>query len=389
MLTNLLIKAFVKDKSNVKSPKVRSAYATLSSITGIFLNVLLFVGKLTVGLIAGSVSIIADAFNNITDAGSAIVTMLGFKLAAKPVDKEHPLGHGRFEYVASFIVDMIIVLVGFELFKTSLEKIINPTLPDVGVLTMVLLGVSVLVKLWLFFFYRKIGKTIRSSAIGGAATDSLSDCVATTLVLVSAILSKYCSIAIDGWAGILVAAFILFSGIKATKETIDLLLGSPPEKEFIDEIHAFVKNYKEIVGIHDLIVHDYGPGRQIISFHAEVPSNLNVNYAHEVIDGIERDMHKKFGCTVTIHLDPIVVGDESVDRMRALAVRLAKEVDAEFSVHDFRITMGEKSVNFIFDLVVPAGHKLSLSDAQKAVAEKIHAEDENYYAVIHAEHPFV
>ena len=389
MFTKFLINTFIKNKEDVKSPVVRSKYATLSSITGIILNALLFIGKLTVGIIASSVAIVADALNNITDAGSSIVTMLGFRLAAKPVDKEHPLGHGRFEYVAGFIVDMIIVLVGAELFITSVEKIITPTPPNVGNITLILLGASILVKLWLFFFYRKIGNTISSTAIGAAAADSLSDCVATTLVLVSAIVSRYTSLTVDGWAGILVAAFILFTGFKATKETIDLLLGSPPDPEFIDEIYAFVKRYDEIVGIHDVMVHDYGPGRQIVSFHAEVPSNCDINHAHEVIDDAEREMHKKFGCIVTIHLDPITVGDEVVDDMRAFAERIVKEVDPSFSLHDFRMTKGDTNVNMIFDLVIPAGHKMPLADAAKTVAEKISAENENYYAVIHPEHPFV
>lgn len=388
MLTNLLIKMFVKNKDDVKSTKVRSSYANLSSFTGIILNVLLFVGKLTVGLIAGSVAIIADALNNITDAGSALITMLGFRLSAKPVDKEHPMGHGRFEYVASFIVGIVIILVGAELFGSSLEKIITPVLPDVGVITMVLLGVSILVKLWLFFFYRKIGKTISSAAVSAAATDSLTDCVSTLLVLVSALCAKFANVTIDGWAGILIAAFILYAGIRSTKETIDLLLGSSPDPAFIKELEEFAKSYPEIVGVHDLIVHDYGPGRQIVSFHAEVPSTLNVNYAHEVIDDAERAIHEKFGCIVTIHLDPIVVGDEEVDRLRALAEALAKEVHEGFSIHDFRITKGEKNVNFIFDLVVPTDCKISLTDASKTVEEKIKAQNENYYAVIHAEHPF-
>ncbi|MBQ9729674.1 MAG: cation transporter [Clostridia bacterium] len=389
MLTNLLIKTFVKNKNDVQSPTVRSAYATLSSVTGIVLNLLLFVGKLVTGILAASVAIIADAFNNVTDAGSSVVTMLGFRLAAKPVDKEHPLGHGRFEYVSGFIVDMVIVLVGVELLTTSIEKIITPTLPAVGNITLILLGVAILVKLWLFFFYSKIGKTISSSAIKAAAMDSLTDCAATTLVLISALVSRYFSVPMDGWAGIVVAGFILFAGIRATKETIDLLLGTPPSPDFIQSIHDFVKRYEEIVGIHDLMVHDYGPGRQIVSFHAEVPESCDINHAHEVIDNAEREMHARFGCIVTIHLDPITVGNEEVDKMRALAERLAREVDPDFSIHDFRMTKGDLNVNMIFDLVIPAGHKLPLAEAAKAVSDKISAENEHYHAVIHAEHPFV
>ena len=272
-MTNLLIKLCVGKDKDPANPTVRSKYAALAGFTGILLNVLLFAGKLTLGLLSASVAIIADAFNNISDAGSAIVTLIGFRLANKPVDKEHPLGHGRLEYVSGFIVDMLIILVGFELFKSSLDKILNPALPNVGNVTLVLLGVAILVKVWLFFFYSKIGKTIRSSSIKAAATDSLTDCIATTLVLVSALVARFWNIAIDGWAGILVAAFILYAGVKAAKETIDLLLGSPPEPEFIQSIYEFTRNYPRIVGIHDVMVHDYGPGRQIVSFHAEVSAD--------------------------------------------------------------------------------------------------------------------
>ena len=388
-MTNLLIKLCVGKDKDPANPTVRSKYAALAGFTGILLNVLLFAGKLTLGLLSASVAIIADAFNNISDAGSAIVTLIGFRLANKPVDKEHPLGHGRLEYVSGFIVDMLIILVGFELFKSSLDKILNPALPNVGNVTLVLLGVAILVKVWLFFFYSKIGKTIRSSSIKAAATDSLTDCIATTLVLVSALVARFWNIAIDGWAGILVAAFILYAGVKAAKETIDLLLGSPPEPEFIQSIYEFTRNYPRIVGIHDVMVHDYGPGRQIVSFHAEVPSDSDINIAHEEVDTLERDMHEKFGCIVTVHLDPIVVNDPLVNELRALAQDSAKEVNDEFTIHDFRMTKGETNINLIFDLVLPADCKMSTSEAEKAVAEKVRAKNEHCSCVIRAEHPFV
>ena len=373
----------------IKDPKVRGRYASIASFAGIFLNVLLFAGKLTMGILAGSVAIIADAFNNISDAGSSVVTLIGFRLANKPVDKEHPLGHGRLEYVSGFIVDMLIILVGFELLTSSIEKIGSKTLPVVGTATYIILGVAILVKFGLFLFYKYIGKKINSSALKASAFDSLCDCVATTLVLVSAIVAKVWALPIDGWAGILVAAFIMFTGVKAAKETIDLLLGSPPDKEFIDEIYAFTQNYKRIVGIHDVIVHDYGPGRQIVSFHAEVPANEDINVAHEEVDKLERDMHEKFGCIVTVHLDPIVLDDPLVNEMHELAKRAAKAVDESFSIHDFRMTIGEESVNVIFDLLVPTDCKMCADDAEKAVANKIREEKPNTFCVIRVEHPFV
>lgn len=391
-MSNLLIKLFIKNKEDTKNEKVRSAYGTLASVTGIILNFLLFVGKLAVGLFTASVAILADAFNNITDAGSSIVTMLGFRLANKPVDKHHPLGHGRFEYISGFIVDMVILLVGAELLTSSIERIFSPAPVQTGTVTFLILGAAILVKLWLFFFYRKIGKTINSNAVSSAALDSASDCIATTLVLFSAVASKFewfQGFPLDGVVGVLVAIFILFSGFKAAKETIDLLLGSPPDPEFVKDIYAFVENYKEVVGIHDVIVHDYGPGRKIVSFHAEIPSDCNINYAHEVIDSIERDMFEHFQCLVTIHLDPIETGDETVNTMRVFAEECAKSIDPKFSIHDFRMTKGETYANLIFDLVVPAENSLPLDKAVKAVTEEIKRRNENCFAVIRGEHPFV
>lgn len=388
-MTNLLIKLFIKNKNEPSDPKVRSAYLSLAGLTGILLNFLLFVGKLTVGILSASVAIIADAFNNISDAGSSVVSLIGFRLAEKPVDKEHPLGHGRLEYVSGFIVDMLIILVGFELFKSSIGKIVDPVLPDIGLITFIFLGVAILVKVWLFLFYNKIGKLTRSSALRASAFDSLSDCLATGLVVLSAIVAKVFEFPIDGWAGILVACFILFAGVKAAKETIDLLLGSPPDPEFIKAIYAFTKEYSKIVGIHDVMVHDYGPGRQIVSFHAEVPSDSDINIAHEEVDRMERDMNAEFGCIVTIHLDPIVVNDPAVNELRSIAEESAKEVHPEFSIHDFRITKGETTVNLIFDLVLPADCKMNHEEAENSVAEKICAKRPNCFCVIRAEHPFV
>ena len=388
-MTNFLIRIFIGKNKDTNDPKIRSRYANLAGVTGIILNILLFAGKLTLGILSASVAIIADAFNNISDAGSSVVTLIGFRLAGKPVDKEHPLGHGRLEYVTGFIVDMLIVLVGFELFKTSIDKIISPALPTVGHWTLAILSVAILVKIWLFFFYRKIGKIIRSSAVRAAASDSLSDGIATTLVLVSAIVAKQFGVAIDGWAGILVALFIAYTGIKAAKETIDLLLGSPPDPEFIKGIYEFVKNYPRIVGIHDVMVHDYGPGRQIVSFHAEVPSDSDINIAHEEVDKMERDMHEKFGCIVTVHLDPIVVNDPLVNEMRALSETAAKSVNADFTIHDFRMTRGEKNINLIFDLLLPVDCKTPTDEAEKAVEAEIKRRCPDCFCVIRAEHPYV
>ena len=386
-MTDFLIRIFIGKNTN--EPAMRQKYASLAGFTGIIVNLLLFIGKLVLGIIAGSVAIIADAFNNVSDAGSSVVALLGFRLADKPVDKEHPLGHGRIEYVSGFIVDMLIVLVGFELFTSSIDKILHPALPTVGWVTMLVLGAAILAKFWLFFFYKKIGKSISSSALKGASFDSLSDCFATLLVLISALVARFWNVGIDGWAGILVAAFIIFTGIKAAKETIDLLLGSPPDPQFIKDIYAFSKQYPNVIGIHDVMVHDYGPGRQIVSFHAEVSADSDINVAHEEVDKMERDMHEKFGCIVTVHLDPIVTNDPFVNEMHCLATEAATAVDPSFSIHDFRMTVGETSFNLIFDLLIPADCKMSYADAESAVVGKIHEKQPNCFCVIRVEHPFV
>ena len=388
-MTSLLIRLFVKDRDNVGDPSVRNRYALLASITGIVLNILLFARKLTLGLITFSVAVVADAFNNMSDASSSVVTLVGFRMSGKHADKKHPMGHGRLEYISAFIVDMLIIVVGFELFMSSIDKIITPELPDVSNALLILLGVAILVKLWLFFYYGKIAKKINSAAIRAASFDSISDTIATTLVLVSALISRYAHIAIDGWAGIIVAAFILFTGFKAAKETIELLLGSTPDPEFVKKIYEFVKNYPQVIGIHDVMVHDYGPGRLIVSFHAEVPSDSNFCYAHDVVDCIERDMHDQFGCIVTIHIDPIDVNDERVNEMRKLAEDTAKEVDESFTIHDFRMTYGGKHYNMIFDLSIPTDSKYDDEEAAKLVAERIKEKNPDCFAVIKAEHPFV
>ena len=388
-MTDLLVKIFVKNKEKTDDITVRSSYATLAGVTGIVFNVMLFVIKLIFGILANSVSLIADAFNNITDAGSSVVSMIGFKISTKHVDKKHPFGHGRMEYITGFIVDMLIILVGFELLTTSVDKIFAPTLPTANTFTFVILGISVLVKLWLFFFYRKIGKTIRSETIKSTAIDSISDCAATALVFVSMIISRTSGIMIDGYVGIAVAVMIMIAGVRSAKETIDLLLGAPPSKEYTDSIVDFIDRYPEIVGVHDIMVHDYGVGRTFISFHAEIPSNRDINVAHESIDQLERDMSEQFNAIVTVHLDPIVVNDEEVNKMRAFAEECAKEINVDFMIHDFRMTKGENFINLIFDMVIPVDYKGDDWEAAELVAEKIKEKNSSCFAVIKPEHPYV
>ncbi len=388
-MTDLLIKLFIKENKKTDDQKVRGKYATLASGTGITVNIFLSIIKLIVGIIANSISIISDALNNITDIGSSLVTMIGFKLSQKSSDKDHPWGHGRMEYITGFIVDMLIILVGFELFKSSIDKIIHPELPSINTITIVLLVVAIIAKLWLFLFYKKIAKIIDSTALKGAAYDSISDTISTTAVLISAIVARFVGISIDGFVSLLVSVFILITGIKATKEMIDMLIGTAPDENFVKDIYKFVEKYKEIVGIHDIMVHDYGPGRKIVSFHAEVPADGNICEVHDIIDGIEQEMFKKFGCITTIHMDPIVVNDEEINNMKKTVERVVKGINSNYSIHDFRMTNGGKRINVIFDLVVPFEENADFKEIEKTVKNRIHSIDNKYYAVINVENSYV
>lgn len=338
---------------------------------------------------ANSISIISDALNNITDVGSSIVTMIGFKISQKKIDKDHPWGHGRMEYITAFIVDIIILMVGFELLKTSIYKIINPELPAVSNVTILILIIAVLTKLWLFLFYKKIAKIINSNAIKGNAYDSISDSVSTLVVLISAIIAKVFGISIDGYASLVVSAFILFTGYKAIKETIDLLLGMKPDPEFINDIEAETKKYEIISGIHDIMVHDYGPGRKIVSFHAEVPADGDICKVHDIIDQMEQDLYEKFNCITTIHMDPIVVDNEEINEMKEFTKDIVNELNSEFSIHDFRMTDGGKRINLIFDLVVPRDKEYNKEEIVKNIQEKIHNKNNKYYAVIKVETSYI
>lgn len=388
-MTKFLIKLFIKDKDNTKNQEVRGKYAMLSSITGIVVNILLSVFKLIIGIFANSISIISDALNNVSDAGSSIVTMVGFKLSQKKVDADHPWGHGRMEYITGFFVDILILLVGFELLKSSVDKIIHPELPNINNITIILLVVAILAKLWLFVFYRKIAKTINSAAIKGTAYDSISDSISTLAVLVSAFVAKFAGISIDGYVSLLVSMFILFTGYKAIKEIIDLLLGQKPDPEFVKQIEEFAMKYETIEEIHDIMVHDYGPGRKIVSFHAEVPANSDICRAHDIIDQMEQDIFENFGCITTVHMDPIVVDDEEINQMRSFVEDVVKEINEEFSIHDFRMTNGGERVNLIFDLVITSDKNINVEEIITKIQEEIHKKNKKYYAVIKAEYSFV
>lgn len=388
-MTNFLIRLFIKDKDNVKDPAVRNKYAMLLNITGIVANIFLSLAKFILGTISASVALIADAFNNISDAVSNIVSIFGFYLSSKHADKKHPHGHGRLEYITALIVDIMIVIVGIELFFVSIDKIKHPQMPNLNTLMLFVLLLAILIKLWMFFFYRKIGEKINSSAVRATSLDTLCDIVATAVVFLSAIIAKFSGIILDGWAGIMVAAFITFTGIKAGKETVELLLGSSPAPELVEKIEEFVINYPDVLGIHDLMVHEYGPTRLIVTLHLEISEEIGLRDAHEIADKIEKEIEKKFGCITTIHLDPIVVNNEYADNLKSLALSCAQEIDPSFTIHDFRITGGEDNITMIFDLSIPTNTTLKDEEAARLVKELILQKNPACHAIIKAEHPFV
>lgn len=390
-MIKLLSRIFIKDYKNYESPAVRSSYGVLCGGFGIFLNILLFIGKFLAGTLAKSVSITADAFNNLADAGSSIITLLGFRLARQKPDTKHPFGHGRIEYIAGLLVSAAIILMGFELAKSSISKIISPEPIEFSVLTAAILVCSILVKLYMVFYNKSIGKKIKSATLSATALDSCSDCIATSVVLVSSLIAHFFKINIDGYCGVLVAAFVIYSGIRALQETITPLLGQAPDREFIERIQKLIEEFPEITGIHDLIVHDYGPGRLMISLHAEMPvyEDSDIFAMHDIIDNAERLLSKELECLVTIHLDPTRSNDEKVAELKAKTVNVLHGISPELSLHDFRVVPGPTHTNLIFDVVVPFDLKLK----EDEITEKLNSavsewDDAKYYVVVSFDRPY-
>ena len=381
-MINLLVKTFVKGAGNVQDPQVRQRYGTLSGAVGIFLNLLLSAGKMIAGLITGSIAITADAFNNLTDAGSSVVTLVGFRMAGKQADDDHPFGHGRIEYLSGLAVSVVILLVGLELAKSSVEKIIHPEPVEFSWLSAGILIAAICVKLWMSYFNRSLSRRIGSAAMAATATDSLSDAVATSAVLLSAIIGKFTGVNIDAWAGILVALFILRAGWGAAKDTLNPLLGQSPDPELVRDIERTVLAHPQVVGIHDMIIHDYGPGRSMMSLHAEVPAGSDIMEVHDEIDAIERELKAKYRIDASIHMDPIVTGDETISKARKMVSELVREVDPAMTIHDFRMTSGPRHRNLIFDVVVPYSVKSTDDEVRREIERKIRSADPNSFAVI-------
>lgn len=381
-MTKFLLRTFIKDYENVTNHDVRQKYGMLGGFVGITCNIVLFLSKFIAGLLTSSIAITADSFNNLSDAGSSIVTLVGFKLAGAPADNEHPFGHGRIEYISGLIVSMVIILVGVELGKGSVEKIINAEDISFSIISLIILIGSILVKLWLGIFNKSLGERINSATMKATAMDSISDVVATSAVVLSILIYKFTGFNIDGYIGILVALFICYTGIQTAKDTLNPLLGEAPEKEFVKEIEDFVVAYPDIVGVHDLIVHNYGPGRRIISLHAEVPSKIDILKIHDTIDIIERDLHKRFDCEAVIHMDPIVVDDEVLNNTFKKVKQVIKSIDGNFSIHDFRMVTGDTHTNLIFDLEVPFNYKITDKDIKQKISDEIKNINSKYELVI-------
>lgn len=388
-MISFLAKIFIKDSDKIETPVVRRAYGMLCGIVGILLNVILFGIKYFAGAISGSISVIADAFNNLSDAGSSLITLLGFKFAGAEPDKDHPFGHGRIEYISGFIVAMVIILMGFELGKSSIEKIISPAPVDTSTVTIAILVISICIKLYMFLYNRRIGAKISSGSMRATATDSLSDAAATSFVLLSTVVMHFSHVNIDGWCGVLVALFILYAGYSAAKDTISPLLGQKPSPKFVKEIEQTVLAHKEIIGIHDLVVHDYGPSRRMISLHGEVAGNGDIYELHDVIDQIEVELNKKFGCDAVIHMDPIAVDDEKAAEMHREIAALVHSIDEELSIHDFRMVYGPTHTNLIFDVVVPPQYPKSASEIKKLIQEMVQRKWANYFCVIKIDTSYV
>ena len=384
-----LVRLFIKDCDNVTDPAVRERYGILSGAVGIVLNLLLSAGKLFAGLMTGSISITADAFNNLSDAGSSVVTLVGFKLAGQKADDGHPFGHGRMEYLAGLLVSLMILLVGVELGRSSIGKILRPEAVDFSLVSTGILAASILVKLWMGQFNRGLGRKIGSAAMAATAADSLSDAVATAAVLAGTLVNRFAHVNIDGWVGLAVEVFILRSGWGAAKDTINPLLGESPDPELVKQLRELVLSHPQVVGMHDLIIHDYGPGRRLCSFHAEVPQDADILDAHDAIDHIEREIKEKFGIETTVHMDPIATADEKVNQLRRQVADLARVVEPEMTIHDFRVVRGPTHTNVIFDAVVP--HKCRLTDEEvlQRLRRAVSALDPAYQAVIQIDRAYV
>ena len=388
-MISLLAKWLIPHREQVEDSAVRRAWGALCGFVGIGLNILLFAGKLAAGTLSGSIAITADAFNNLSDAGSSVVTLLGFRLAGKKPDAGHPFGHGRLEYVSGLVVAGLILLMGAELAKSSVDKILHPEAVTFSWLAAGILLASIGVKLYMYLYNRAVGKKIKSAAMSATAADSLSDTAATSAVLLAMVIGKLTNVQLDGWVGLVVALFILWSAVQAARDTISPLLGQAPDPLLVKEIESLVMGHDTVVGIHDLVVHDYGPGRCIISLHAEVPADRQVLELHDVIDSIEEELGQKLHCEAVIHMDPVVVGDPTVAALHQQVAALVKTIDPRISIHDFRMVPGQTHTNLIFDAVIPFDERLTRLQVAERIRQMVSEMEGNFRAVVKVENSYV
>ena len=389
-MTEFLVKRFVKDYQQTEAVQVRTAYGTLSSMVGIFCNVLLFGAKLLIGLLINSISVMADAFNNLSDAASSIIGFIGVKMAEKPADDDHPFGHGRIEYIAAFIVAFIVIQVGFSLFKTSLNKILNPESMSFKWISIVILSLSVAVKLWLSLFNRTLGKRINSKVMLATAADAMGDVVTTSATMLSIAVFGIFGVNIDGIVGIAVSVVVMIAGVNIAKDTLAPLIGEAIDPQLYEQITNFVESFEGILGTHDLIVHNYGPSKSMASIHAEVPNDVNVERSHEVIDQIEHEAARRFGLLLVIHMDPVETHDGRIREFRDMLGEVLTELDSRLSFHDFRMVDGVEHINLIFDLVVPRDYKAAVQDNLKArISAAVRKRDPRCACVITVENSYL
>lgn len=381
-MTNLLIRLFISDSKNVQNPDVREKYGRLGSVVGIIVNIFLSIFKFAVGMAFGSISIRADAVNNLSDAGSSVISLFSFKFSNRPADAEHPFGHARIEYAASFAVAFFILMLGFEVLRSAVLKIINPDPVAFSIITCAVLIASVIFKLWLCGFYKKLSKKINSKVLKAASADSLSDVISTSGVLLSVVLSKATGFQLDGYTGVIVAVFILISGINIVRDTLDEFLGQPPDKSFVENIEKKILSYDGILGLHDLVVHNYGPQKTFASVHAEVSASADILKSHEIIDDIERDFLKNDGIHLLIHLDPVVTDDAFVNELKEYVLGIVNDIDDSLSMHDFRVVLGTEHSNLIFDIVLPYSFRMTEDEVVREIDKQIKKINPTYNTVI-------
>ena len=381
-MSELFKRLFIKNYNDTQNPKVRESYGTSAGILGIIGNIILFSAKLVAGILSMSIAVVADAINNLTDFMTSIITLIGFKLSGRPADKEHPYGHSRIEYVTGFIIAFVILFLGIEIGRGAVDKIINATPTDFSIVTCIILVASIAIKLCLSIIFKGLAKSINSDALHAMSADSRNDVISTSAVLISAILAITLNISVDGYLGVLVALFIVYSAIKLIKETINTLIGTPPDKEYVDSVVNKLKSYPEVLDIHDLVIHNYGPLKTFASVHIEVDANVDIMISHELADNIERDFIKNMNLMLVCHLDPVSINDPETNKLRDIVDQALKSMDERLTFHDLRLVHGVTFSNVIFDIVLPFDTKTTERDIKDAITNALKVLDKPYFAVI-------